>query len=82
MVYALFEEDGTDRWAGEPYDVRKDPREVFEVREQNRRTFMLLLKKMLKMEKECAVQNITSDNYNELNEEARKKLESFGYLVK
>ena len=82
MVYATFEEDGKTKWAGKLYNIAKEPYELFEVREQNKPIFMGLFKEMLEMNKACMAQRVADDNYIEMDEETRRKLESLGYLSK
>jgi arylsulfatase A-like enzyme len=82
MIYATFEKDGKSQWAGELYNVGKEPLEMFEVREQNKITFLLLFKEMLEMNKASSKQSVARDNYIDMDEETRRKLESLGYIVK
>jgi hypothetical protein len=82
MVYATFEKDGKNLWAGQLYHVGKEPLEMFDVREQNKPTFMQLFGTMLKMEKACSKQSVGGDNRIVMDEETRRKLESLGYLPK
>jgi arylsulfatase A-like enzyme len=82
LIYATFEENGKTHWAGELYNVGQEPLELFDVREQNKLVFMELLKEMITLNGECLSQSVANDNYIEMDDETRRKLESLGYLSK
>ncbi len=80
LVYVTIEKAGKQYSTGELYNVGKEPYELFDVREQNRLTFMQLLKEVLTMNEAYSARGIGRDNSIEMDEETRRKLRDLGYL--
>jgi len=80
LVYVLAEKDGKTYWSGELYNVRKDPFELFDVREENIEVFRSMFKQMLAAREAHLAQSVASDNYIEMDDEVRAKLKALGYL--
>ena len=80
MVYIAVEKEGGTYWTGKLYNVGKEPLELFDVRDDNKRTFNLMLNDMLAMTRIYAAECVSGDNTIEMDNETREKLKALGYL--
>lgn len=80
LVQVELLEEGRHGWIGQLYNVKKDPLEVFNVREGNQETYMRLLEEMKSIIETSEVEADAGKNIMEMDAETRQKLKSLGYL--